>query len=377
MKIGIDISQIVYEGTGVARFTSGLIDSILDYDNDNHWTFFFSSLRQNLDPLLEEKIRNKKFSLIKWKIPPTILSLLWNDFHTFSRSYMLHVTSFNDLDWFITSDWTEPPSQKIKKAAVVHDLVYLRYPEMVDKKIRDTQQKRLNWVKKESEIIFADSKTTKNDLVELLHVDAKKIYVNYPGVDITKPSEEKIKRTLKKHDLDKPFILTVGKLEPRKNIKKLIEAFIKTRSNKIDLVIVGPRGWENLEQFNNETVKQSNVKFLGFVPDSDLFALYSSCLFFIFPSLWEGFGYPVVEAMKLGTPVATSNTSSLKEIGENAALLFDPHNLDEITHSINTLIQNKKLRDELSKKGLERSKLFTWKNYYRILIKVLRSQTNH
>jgi glycosyltransferase involved in cell wall biosynthesis len=358
MKIGIDISQIVYQGAGVARFTGGLVNAILDYDKQNHWTFFFSGLRRNLDKTLELKIQSRAYQLIKWRVPPTLLSFLWNDLHQFPPLS-------SSLDWFISSDWAEAPMIQVKKATVVHDLVYLRYPETVDQKIRRTQNRRLDWVKKESKIIFADSQTTKNDLIELLNVDKDKIVVNYPGVDVVKPSTSQVKETLKKYGLKKPFILTVGKLEPRKNLKRLIEAF--QRYSLIDLVIVGPSGWGDL----NIKYQVLNVKWLGYISDKELYSLYSSCLFFVYPSIWEGFGYPVVEAMKLGAPVACSNTSSIKEIAKDAVLFFDPFNIENMYQCINRLIQDKTLRNRLIKKGLPRSKLFSWESYYNQLIKIL------
>lgn len=375
MKIGIDISQIVYEGTGVSRFTRGLTQAILDYDEENEWLFFFSALRRNLDVHLEERIVKNGHKLIKWLIPPTLLSFLWNDLHEFSKSYMLHVTGLNDLDWFITSDWTEPPLP-VNKTTVAHDLVYLRYPETVDLKILTTQNRRLHWVKNESKIIFADSLATKQDLADLLHLDSKKIHVNYPGVEVKKPSKDKINLTLKKYNLTKPFILTVGKIEPRKNLARLIEAMKQLNNETIDLIIVGPQGWQTNNQQSTINNRRSNIKFLGLISDEELYGLYSACLFFIFPSIWEGFGYPVIEAMKLGAPVATSNTSSLFEIAEDAALLFNPSNVNEIYQCIDTLIHDKNLRDELSKKGIERSKIFTWENYYNRLIKTLYDYRN-
>lgn len=376
MKIGIDISQIIYEGTGVSRFTKGLVNSILNYDATNEWIFFFSSLRRKLNTKLENKILHKGHKLIKWKLPPALLSFFWNDLHAFSKSYMLHVASFKNLDWFITSDWVEPPLP-VKKATIVHDLVYLRYPETVDSKILATQKKRLSWVKKESKIIFADSQTTKDDLEDLLKIDSEKIYVNYPGVEVKKPTKEQINLALKKYNLKKPFILTVGKLEPRKNIRRLIESFIKLDKKNLDLVIAGSEGWgKNTSIKHLIKVKEKSIRFLGYVDDLTLYSLYSSCLFFIYPSIWEGFGYPVVEAMKFGSPVATSNTSSLNEIAKGAALLFDPFNISEIYQCINTLIHNEGLRIELGKKGQERSKMFTWKNYYNKLTRILYDHRN-
>ncbi len=363
MKIGIDISQIVYEGTGVARFNYGLVEAILNYDQENHWVFFFSSLRRRLPLDLEKRITSKKHQLVKLKIPASLLSNLWNNLH------FVTIDSFvGELDWFITSDWTEPPS-KLRKATIVHDLTYLRYPQTVDKVIKVTQQKRLSWVKKESKLIFADSQATKHDLTSYLKVEEAKIVVNYPGVEIKKSSDRTLESTLKKFSLNKPFILTVGKLEPRKNLNRLVDAFAKLENKNIGLVIVGPKGWDT--SISRSAKKLNNVKLLGYVDDSDLYNLYLSCLFFIYPSIWEGFGYPMVEAMKLGVPVTASNTSSMKEIGDGAALLFDPFKTEEIKNALEKMIGNENLRQKLIIAGKNRANLFSWQNYYEKMIKSL------
>ncbi len=359
MKIGIDISQIVYNGTGVARFTDGLVNAVLEYDKNNDWLFFFSGLRRQLSKELEKRIVDRGFKLLKWKLPPSVLSLLWNDFH--------QIKIGESFDWFITSDWAEPAVSRTKKATVVHDLVFKRYPETVNTRIRQTQIKRLEWVKKESDIIFTDSEATKKDVIDMFGIATDKIVVNYPGVTVTKPAQTAIKETLKKYNLTKPFILAVGKLEPRKNIERLLEAMKQWNNEAIDLVIAGPEGWGN----TNFKFKISNLKLLGYVPDSDLYSLYSSSLFFVYPSIWEGFGYPIIEAMKLETPVACSDTSSIAEIAGDAALTFDPNDVNAMTHCINKMSRDKKLRNELITKGLMRSRTFTWERYYNKLINSL------
>lgn len=362
MKIGIDISQTAYIGTGVARYTNGLINAILKYDKENKWVFFFSSLRNSIDKKTERKIKEKGHRLILTKLPPTLLSFLWNDLHIFKIE---HFTG--NLDWFITSDWVEPPSN-MKKATIVHDLVFLIYPETVDKKILNTQKKRLYWVKKESDIIFCVSNTTKQDFTNLFNIDEKKLTAIYSGVDILTPNKEQIEETLTKYNIKKPFILSVGKIEPRKNIKKLIQAYNLLGNKDIDLLIAGPSGWGK-----KVDLKDSGVKMLGYVSDIELFSLYSSCLFFIYPSIYEGFGYPVLEAMKMGAAVATSNTSALSEIGKDSTYLFNPKNTEDIKNALDIMIKDKALRDRLKRKGIEKSKIFTWKNAYENMIKRLKS----
>ncbi|NTU73724.1 glycosyltransferase family 4 protein [Candidatus Roizmanbacteria bacterium] len=358
MKIGIDISQTAFHGTGVARFTEGLIQCISS-DKYNEWTLFFSSLRQKPDQrLLQHTIKLKQY-----RLPPSLLSFLWNKIH------ILDMKNFvGPQDWFITSDWTEPPFKSARKATIVHDLTFRRFPEVVDPMIRDTQEKRLQRVAKESDIIFVDSQSTATDLSHYYTIPCKRIAVNYPGVEIVNPTESDIVTTKLKYALHKSFILAVGKIEPRKNLKRLVEAYKKLNQTDVELVIAGPPGWDKLDANQVE-----NVRFLGYVSDSELSSLYRLCMFFMYPSLYEGFGYPPLEAMLHGCPVTMSNTSSLGEIGGDACLYFNPESIEEMSDSINKMIKDESLRKTLSSKGLIHAKKYSWDRYYHTMIDKLTS----
>jgi len=355
MKLGIDISQIVYRGSGVARFTTGLVQAICEHDRKNEWHFFFSSLRNQIPSDVKNAITRRSFTIHEYKIPPTLLSFMWNSLH------VVGIEQFTgSLDWLITSDWTEPPS-KCKKATIVHDLAYIRYPETFADVIVSTQRMRMKQVKKDSDILFADSESTKQDILHYLQINDKKIVVNYPGVISErnfKPNDSHYKKT--------KYILTVGKREPRKNLSRLIEAFKSVATDDIKLIVVGDHGWGHTPDKKSE-----NVQFLGYVSDEELADLYSSCLFFVYPSVWEGFGYPVIEAMSYGAPVATSNNSSLGEIAAGNAILFDPQNTEEIASVLTRLMTDKKLRSQLSEKGKKHAAQYTWKRYYEVMMKTL------
>ena len=366
MRLGIDISQIVYKGTGVSRFTEGLADAILTYDFENKWIFFFSGLRQKPKEKLLQKIHSKKHRLIQWNLPPAAVSLLWNDIHFVKPGFT------KNLDWFITSDWTEP-STFSKKTTIVHDLVFKKYPETVHSKTIKNQTKRLGWAVRESDMIFADSRSTKNDLLDVYKINEDKVCINYPGVSVANKDLDKQEKNavLKKYDLNELFMLTVGKVEPRKNIKMLVESYnaLREEENLPDLVIVGLQGWDS------EVPQNENIHYIGYVTDYELAALYQSALCFIFPSIYEGFGYPVIEAMAYGCPVATSNTSSLAEIVEkDTALTFDPFNKTEISEAILALIKDRSLRQQLIEKGKARSEEFTWKRYLDTLLTQLKKR---
>ncbi|HRN70844.1 MAG TPA: glycosyltransferase family 1 protein [Candidatus Woesebacteria bacterium] len=368
MNIGIDISQIVYKGTGVSRFTEGLVQGILEYDKKHNWTFFFSG-RQELPITIESNIHSKGQKLVKWPIPPRVLSFLWNDLHNYSKLLTLNSQFLTKLDWFITSDWTEPSIQT-KKATIIHDLVFKKHPETVHDTILKTQQKRLNWVQHESDLIFADSQSTADDLKKYYKIDSKKIVINYPGVDEPMQMDRNFITEIKSNfRIPDTFILTVGKLEPRKNLERLIQAYnlLQKKHTKLPaLVIVGMHGWDT------DIQKHDDIILPGYVNDEILTALYQSALCFVYPSIYEGFGYPVVEAMINKCPVLTSNTSSLIELAKNkSALTFDPLNVEDIAEQLEKIINNQNLRTELIKNGEKRAIQFTWKNYVATLLKNL------
>lgn len=363
MILALDISPIVYEGTGSARFTKGMVDSILKYDQDNQWIFFFSSLRRQLDPALVNKITEKGFILKTFKLPPTLLHYLWNGLHKMNVENLL-----GSFDWFITSDWTQPPSH-LKIATLVHDLTFQRYPDAVAPIAKDAQSQRLKWAKKESTLIIASTQTTRNDLTQFLNILPSKIKVIYPGVTVHKPTSDQIKKTLDKFGIKKKFILSVGKLEPRKNLKRLVTAFVNLNNHSIDLVLIGPKGWN--DSISQSVKLQKNIHILGYVSDEELSALFSSSLIFVYPTIWEGFGYPLVEAMTLGVPTAVSAISTLKEIAVDASTFFDPQDTVAMSKSMDKMIKDEVLRKKLIHKGLIRSRIFSWKTYYNKLIKLL------
>lgn len=172
MKIGIDISQLAYEGTGVSYFLKNWIESLLKLDKKNEYILFFSSLRKTLPEL---SIENNRARIKKFRFPPSLLNLVWNKLHILPIENLI-----GKVDIFITSDWTEPPA-KAPKATIIYDLVIEKYPRETDKKIIEVQKRKLDWVRKESKIVFCISEATKKDAAEILGIDTRRIRVIYPG----------------------------------------------------------------------------------------------------------------------------------------------------------------------------------------------------
>ncbi|MEK7533871.1 MAG: hypothetical protein AAB600_00900 [Patescibacteria group bacterium] len=182
MKIGIDISQLAYEGTGVSSFVARLVEDLLKIDSKNEYILFFSSLRKqflisNFKFLNKSQIQNPNLKIKEFRFPPTLLDILWNRLHILPIEWLI-----GDVDIFITSDWTEPPTRSAKKATILYDLIVYKYPNETDRKIVETQKRKLKWVKKETDIIFCISEATKKDAIEILGIEESRLKVIYPGI---------------------------------------------------------------------------------------------------------------------------------------------------------------------------------------------------
>jgi glycosyltransferase involved in cell wall biosynthesis len=227
-----------------------------------------------------------------------------------------------------------------------------------------------------SDKIIVISHHTKKDIIKHFKIPEDKIKVIHLAANENyKPlKENEINKVRKKYNLNYPFILYVGGLEPKKNIPTLLKALYKLKKQGIEhkLVITGEKRWKYKSIF--ETMEKLNLQrdviFTGYVPDEDLPALYNAADLFVYPSLYEGFGLPPLEAMQCGTPVITSNTSSLPEVVGDAGIMVNPYDVDELANEMYEVLTNDGLRDELSKKGLERAKLFSWKKCAEETLKV-------
>jgi glycosyltransferase involved in cell wall biosynthesis len=346
MRIGIDCDILKNHNTGVENYTKGLICSIKDHN-----------------PILihEKNITHALFKINKEYILPKRLRFPG------SRSFYNIVSppKLPKLDIIhlptVHSPFLFKP-KNLKVIVTVHDITPLIEPKWHNIQRNIFFRLFLGNLLALSDKIISVSLTTKNDLIRFFPKTANKTEVVYSGISEQFKPEKKNLAVLNKYNISKDYILCVGTLEPRKNIIRTIKAYEKS-GIKESLVIVGPRGWKDNSILSEIKSHKNKIIFTGFVPQSDLPQFYSSAKAFIYPSLYEGFGFPVIEAMKCATPVITSNISSTKEIGQGAALLVDPYNIDDIAKAMKNLLSNNKLHKELSEKGLKHSQKFNWKDY--------------
>jgi len=260
-----------------------------------------------------------------------------------------------------------------RAVVTVHDLGYRHFPQAHP----PPERRYLDWSTRHSARratrIMADSVATRHDLSAFYGTSPQKIRVVYPGVDESLQPVQDTRAVRAKYGLPERYLLYVGTLQPRKNIGRLVAAFAQWRRNApehqdVVLALGGKIGWLYDPTW---TAGIENLRVLGFVDDADLAALYSGALAFLLPSLFEGFGFPILEAMRCQTPVLCANTSSLPELAEEAALLVNPLNVDEIAAGIGRLVTDPALREELVARGKRQVQKFTWANAAQSALAVL------
>jgi glycosyltransferase involved in cell wall biosynthesis len=342
MKIAIDITQVIYE-TGVSVYTRELVANLVKLYPENEYVLFGGSLRRGGELREFAKKFSKARSVIT-PISPTVADILWN------RLHILNIEKFvGKVDVFHSSDWAEPPA-RASKITTIHDLSFVHYPKFTDPKVLATHKRRLYWVKKESAAVIVPSEATKKDAIKL-GISAKKIHVIPEALSsiYKKQPKSEVDRVRKKYRITGRYALAVG-ASPRKNIARIINAFEKAKADtgleKLAVVGRGPL-----------SAPKKGVLFLGHVETADLPVLYSGASIFIYTSLYEGFGLPILEAFKCETPVVTSNISSMPEVAGGAAILVNPESIEEISDGILEALNKKK---DLVKKGKERVKKFSW-----------------
>jgi len=358
MRITIDYTSAVRQRAGIGRYTRNLVAALADADSSNQYTLFCAGE----GPAPARWPAN--FNVRTTRISSRALSVGWHRLHlpvTVER-----ISGVSDV--FHSPDYTLPPLRTARGVVTIHDLSFLRLPECADPGLRDYLSENVPRAVRRASRILVDSNSTKQDVVELLHVSADRVSVIPAGVEPRfRPALdlEVCARVRNLYRLPELFVLFVGTIEPRKNLSRLISAYSDFRRQTglpHQLVISGSKGWlynEIFEQVTREGLAE-DILFPGFVDDSDLPVLYTLADLFVFPSLYEGFGLPPLEAMACGTPVIASDNSSLPEVLGEAALLVPAEDTTAITDAMARVLSDANLRTRLANLGRAQAARFTW-----------------
>ncbi len=360
MRIGIDISSVAGEKTGIGNNTTNLITQLARIDKINQYILYPSFYRSFHREFTKAAVpRQSNFHIRFEKLPQRLMNGLW--YSPIPGRWIL-----GDVDILHSTAFYAPKNHPGKLVVTIHDISSLTLPHYHTEATR----KRSNHGT-ENAVAYADhiitvSEFSKNELLRYFTLEPEKITVTHSAAkDIFVPcSPEEKKRVREKYGVPEDFILFVGSLEPRKNVATLVRAYISLPEpvrKRHRLVIAGGKGWLNAEiDTLLKSSGSSGILRIGYVDEQDLPALYSAAIVSVFPSLYEGFGLPVLEAMACGTPVISSNSSSLPEVGGDAALYFDPHDTNQLKETLERLLGDENLRAQLSRKGIERARLFSW-----------------
>lgn len=359
MNIAVDLRSI-QSGlrSGVEIYTQSLLERLLAMDKINHYTLFYNSFsKKNIQDLYFVNS-----TVVKKRIPNKLLNASLRLFNY--PKFENYIGQFDCLFLPNINQFAIGPRTKL--ALTVHDLSPFITPEFYDYK-RQLWHKSLEFPKAlaRANVIFAVSEYTKRDLVDKFKVPHQKIIVTHLGVNHTlfhpDLAEAGLREVRNRYGLPGKFILYLGTLEPRKNIPGLIQAFNQVEGDA-HLVIAGRRGWryDSIYKEIQNSPKRRHIKLLGFVDEPDKPYLLKLARVFAFPSFYEGFGLPVLEAMSVGTPVLASQLTSIPEVTGSSAMLINPYNIDDIAAGLSELLTNNNLRSMFVTSALERAKEFTW-----------------
>ncbi len=373
MRIGFDLRPFLRQETGVGVYFRNLLRELAGLDRDNEYFLLSASWKDRFPPARLPAFAKMRFRDVR--LPVRVLNFLW---------YRLGRPK---LDSFFGTklDLTHSPVPLFlpgggKKVITVCDLFFLEQPALADKQARRTFAASVGRAVQRADAVITISEYSRAVILEKLAADPNKVRAIPLGLDpvyFEEPAAEELAATRRSLDLPGRFLLFVGAFEPRKNLAGLVEALgvIHRRSEPIPLVIAGRRGgdYENVLERIRRSGLEDKIRLMGYVPEPELRRLYRLAEVFIFPSLAEGFGLPILEAMASGLPVAASRTSAMPEVGGEAALYFDPSQPEDMAAAVGKLLEDEGLRRRLIAAGRTRARAFSWQATARRTLDLYRS----
>jgi glycosyltransferase involved in cell wall biosynthesis len=363
--IGIDASRTVLaRRTGTERYALEITRALIAAAPDEQFVLYF-----NQPPADGLMLRSAN---VRWRVIPS--RRLW----TLARLSIEMATHPPNV-LFVPAH-SLPPILPRASVATIHDLGYLHFPREHPPAARILRRLANRWSARRATRVIAISGATRDDLVRYDGIAPARIAVVHHGLTALFQAPQtpaSIEAVRQRHGLAEPYLLFVGTLQPRKNLERLLLAFDRVAADEatLTLALVGAMGWqqERLTRALAGLRARDRVRVLGFVDDADLPPLMAGALALAYPSLYEGFGLPAIEAMACGTPVLTSTTSSMPEVVGDSALLVDPLSVEAIAGGLRRILRDEALRRDLRERGLERARMFTWERAARETQAVLRA----
>lgn len=359
MHIAIDVRTINPTHSGVGFYVSNLLGSLREIDKENRYSYVCNQAQCRA-----QLLPGKSVDLIR--TPFSHENHFFGDF--WEHAVLPYRLRKAGADIFHGPAFLIPfRSPTFRTVVTVHDLVVFLHPETVPRRYSLYMKWLVRMAVRRADRIIAVSECTRLDLMNILGVDSSRIVVipEAAGPEFGPPGPERVESVLNRYNINGRYLLHVGNLEPKKNLPRVIRAFDRVKrmpgGGDLSLVIAGKKGWLYDEIFRTANgVSASAIRFLGYVPRDEMSAIYAGASCFVFPSIYEGFGLPVLEAMACGTPVVTSNISSMPEVAGRAAVLVDPYDEESIASGILAVVSDPSLQATLRREGILRSRTFSW-----------------
>jgi glycosyltransferase involved in cell wall biosynthesis len=375
MKILVEGSPIFRTRSGVGQYLYRLFNKLMDQDPGNTYTYYgLLFVGKHFIPPYKHK--NARYHLVRF-FPQKIYNILIRRFQV----PPIDLLTGQKPDLVMFTNYVHPPLVYNEKSIVfVYDLSHISYEEMSDTKNAQLLRKKVPHAVNRANAVITISEYSKNDIVREYGVDPQKIHIVHPALyhhEYYPRPELQQKAVAKKFGIKGKYILFTGTIEPRKNIERLLDAYAalpQTIRDEYTLVLAGGKGWKDQgirTKLENLQQKGEKIIVTGYVNDADLPPLYSGASLFVFPTLFEGWGMPVVEAMACGTPVVTTNNSSMPEAAGDAAIMVDAHDVKALTDEIEHVLNDKKLAESMVKKGIKHAAQFSWEQSAKDLKKVI------
>lgn len=370
MKVAIDVTPWMPKPSGMGFYVSNLIQGLMRSKDALELELIYQPRLKNwlkrdlsFPDYLQQYPHLNLFPL------PVRLSNLLIEFPALFSNRLEGY--FNQADIVHGTNYTVVPARKSRRVITIYDLTFIKHPEFANSTV-SAYTHRLRKCLKWTDLVLTISHSSKRDIVEHLNVDPNQVWVTHLA------SRYQIDQPLPELSFPKPYILFVSTIEPRKNIRSLIFAFEylkRTYQIEHQLVLIGQKGWLYKPIFEQieRSPYESAIHHLDYLPDAQVMQFYQNAEVFVYPSHYEGFGMPVLEAMTLGAPVVTTNVSSLPEIVGGAAILVEPNEIQELGEAILKVICDRQLRKNLIQKGKEQAKLYSWENTVQETLKAYRS----